>query len=297
MQTGTIDRYTSRAAQTMVISPLTPRIGAEVRNVKLSDLSDSARAEIYDALLRYKVLFFRGQAGLTIEQHEDFAAVFGVRIAPPTIPVVPNSRFVLELDSRRGGRADAWHTDAAFTLYPDKVTVLRSLIVPPLGGDTLWADTASAYESLPAPLKALADNLWVQHSNDFDHAMPPPDKDSALAQLRAKILRVVHPAVHIHPETGQRCLLLGNSMKRFVGMSKSDTEILYGLLQSYLTRHDHVVRWRWEVSDVVVWDNRATQHIAVDDYGDQLRVMQRVSVRGDMPVALSGRKESRALDY
>jgi taurine dioxygenase len=234
---------------------------------------------------------------LTIEQHEDFASVFGERMAHPTIPVAQNSRFVLELDSRRGGRADAWHTDGTYTSHPDKATVLRSLIVPQIGGDTLWANTASAYESLPRPLKALADNLWVQHSNDYDHAMPPPDKDSALAHLRAKIIRVVHPAVHIHPDTGERGLLLGNSMQRFVGMSKSETEILYSLLQNYITRHDNVVRWRWKVGDVVVWDNRATQHLAVNDYNDELRIMHRVSLRGDMPVSINGQKESRVLDY
>lgn len=186
----------------MDIRPLTPHIGAEVLNVSLSGLSNLAKTEFYTALLRHKVLFVRGQANMTMEEHEDFASIFGQTIAPPTIPVVENSRFVLELDSRRGGRADAWHTDGAYTLHPDKATVLRSLTLPSIGGDTLWANTIAAYANLPAPLKGLADHLWVQHSNDFDHAMPPPDKDSALSRLRSKIIRVVHPAVHIHPETG-----------------------------------------------------------------------------------------------
>ena len=118
-----------------------------------------------------------------------------------------------------------------------------------------------------------------------------------MARLRSRIIRVEHPAVQIHPETNERALLLGNSMKRFVGMSKGDTEILYNLLQNHITRHDNLVRWRWEVGDVAIWDNRATQHFAINDYGDALRVMQRVSLRGDVPIGISGRQESRLLDY
>jgi taurine dioxygenase len=276
---------------------LTPRIGAQLRNIDLRELSVHAKDQIYQALLRHRVLFFRDQGAMTIAQHEEFAAVFGTPDAPPTIPVVPGSRFVLELDSRRGGRADAWHTDGAYTLRPDKITVLRSLVIPDHGGDTLWANTVSAYASLPTPLQRLADNLWVQHSNDYDHTEPPPGKDSQLTALRARIIRVEHPAVRIHPDTRERSLLLGNSMKRFVGFSRTETEIIYSLLQSYITRHDNIVRWRWQEGDVVVWDNRATQHMAINDYGEQLRIMQRVTVRGDEPESIEPGKSSRLLDY
>ena len=278
------------------VCELTPRIGAEVRNIDLRRLSARAKEQIYQALLRHRVLFFRGQSGMTVEQHENFAAVFGTPEAPPTIPVVSGSRFVLELDSRRGGRADAWHTDGAYTLRPDKVTVLRSLVIPPHGGDTLWANTVSAYASLPEPLQRLADSLWVQHSNDYDHTERPPAADSQLTALRARVIRVEHPAVRIHSDTRERSLLLGNSMKRFVGFSRTETEILYDLLQRYVTRHDNVVRWRWQQGDVVVWDNRATQHMAINDYGDQLRIMQRVTVRGDEAESIDGER-TRLLDY
>jgi taurine dioxygenase len=150
---------------------------------------------------------------------------------------------------------------------------------------------------LPEPLKRLAEALWVQHTNDFDHTAPPPDKSSALSALRAKILRVVHPAVQLHPETGERCILLGNAAKRFVGFSRSEMEILYSLLQGYVTRPENVVRWRWRTGDVVVWDNRATQHLAINDYGDRLRIMNRISVRGDEPVCIDNQKRSRVLEY
>lgn len=283
--------------QDVDIRPLTPRIGAEVANAELDRLSDKSRKRIYEAWLKYKVLFFRGQAGLTTEQFEDFAATFGEPIAPPTIPVLPGSRYVLELDSRYGGRADAWHTDASFTVTPDKATVLRSLVIPEDLGDTLWGNTAGAYQALPDPLKRFAETLWVQHSNDFDPTEPPLNKDSALSVLRNKILRVEHPAVQVHPETGERCLLLGAAAKRFVGFSKTETEILFNLLQSYVIRAENTVRWRWQVGDVVVWDNRATQHFAINDYGDALRIMNRVSVRGATPVSIDNQQHSRVLDY
>jgi len=285
------------ADQDVDVVPLTPRIGAEVRNVALDRLSGGAKKRIYQAWLEHKVLFFRGQAGLTTEQFEDFAALFGEPVAPPTIPVLPGSRYVLELDSRKGGRADAWHTDATFTFRPDKATVLRSLVIPEPLGDTLWGNTAAAYQDLPEPLKRFAEALRVQHSNDFDHTEPPPDKDSALSVLRTKILRVEHPAVRVHPETGERCLLLGAAAKRFVGFSKTETEILFNLLQNYVTRAENTVRWRWQVGDVVVWDNRATQHFAINDYGERLRIMNRVSVRGEVPVAIDNQQASRVLDY
>lgn len=297
MRSDTLENVAPAIEGQLEVRPLTPRIGAEVCNVELHRLSAAARTQIYAEWLKHKVLFFRDQAGLTTEQFEDFAALFGEPVAPPTIPVAPGSRFVLELHSEKGGRADDWHTDSSFTLRPDKATVLRSLVIPEDRGDTVWGSTTSAYQDLPEPLKRFLEALWVQHSNDYDHTQPPPDRSSALSALRSKVLRVEHPAVQVHPETGERCILLGAAAKRFVGFSRHETEILYHLLQGYVTKPENVVRWRWRVGDVVVWDNRATQHLAINDYGDRLRIMHRISVRGDTPIAIDSQMASRALDY
>src|SRR5262249_38267585 len=143
------------------VRPLTPRIGAEVQNIRLDRLTANARKAIYAAWLKHKVLFFRGQAGMTTAQFEEFATIFGEPVAPPTIPVLPGSRFVLELHSEKGGRADDWHTDSSFTVRPDKATVLRSLVIPEDLGDTLWGSTAAAYQNLPDPLKRFAESLFV----------------------------------------------------------------------------------------------------------------------------------------
>jgi taurine dioxygenase len=279
------------------VRPLTPRIGAEITGVELNRLSAEAKRQIYEAWLKHKVVFFRGQAGLTTPEFEAFAETFGEPVAPPTIPVVPGSRFVLELHSEKGGRADDWHTDASFTMRPDKATVLRSLVVPEDLGDTVWGSTAAAYEDLPEPLKRLAEALRVQHSNDYDHTQPPPPSNSALTVLRSKVLRVEHPAVQTHPETGERCLLMGAAAKRFAGFNRHETEILYHLLQTYVTKPQNTVRWRWRTGDVVVWDNRATQHIALQDYGDRLRIMNRISVRGEPPLGIDNQVSSKLLEY
>ena len=268
------------------VLPLAGRIGAEICDVNLADITDTAFSEIREALLRHRVLFIRNQENLSIEGHERFAGMFGTPEAHPTIPPVANSRFVLELDGAKGGRANNWHTDTTFTEAPCKVSVLRAIIVPKIGGDTVFANTVAAYADLPENLRHMADNLWARHSNAYDYAARSPkkthkDADLATKMLQATLLHAEHPLVHIHPETGERALVLGAFFQRFVGFSQQDSHYLYDLFQRHITRLENTVRWRWLPGDVVVWDNFATQHYAIDDYGNQERYMQRVSVRGD----------------
>jgi len=280
------------------VRPIAGRIGAEIRNVDLKHVTPAAFAEIYQALLRHKVLFFRGQTHLSTSDHENFASMFGTPEAHPTIPPAEGSRYVLELDGAKGGRASSWHTDTTFTTRPYKASVLRGVTIPDVGGDTVWANTAAAYGDLPNHLRVLVDSLWAQHSNDYDYAARHASMDKNAShvtnKLTSTIHRVEHPVVHVHPETKERALLLGSFMQRFVGVSQQESQYLYDLLQRYVTRLENTVRWRWTTGDVVAWDNYATQHYAIDDYGDQDRIVQRVSVRGDIPRAIDG-SQSRAV--
>ena len=158
----------------------------------------------------------------------------------------------------------------------------------------MWANTVQAYLHLPAPLQALADTLWAMHSNDYDYAVNQTETDDSLDAYQAEFISTVfeaeHPVVRVHPVTGERALVLGGFFKRFVGFNSSDSMRLFEILQGHITRAENTVRWGWRAGDVAIWDNRATQHYAIDDYGSQHRVVRRVTIQGDMPVSLDGRR-------
>ena len=280
----------------LTIAPLTPRIGAELRGVRLSaDLSQPVVDQIWSALLTHKVLFFRGQTHLDDAAHEAFALRFGDLAPHPTQAIVSGTASILELDSSRGGgRADQWHTDVTFVPAYPKASVLRGVVIPEQGGDTIWANTAAAYDSLPDPFKALADGLRAIHSNTYDYAALRPRAREIDIAYHAEVFastafETEHPVVRVHPETGERSLLLGSFVQRIVGLARDESARVYDLLQAYVTAPENTVRWRWQAGDVVIWDNRATQHVAVNDYGDAHRVVRRVTLAGDVPVGPDGR--------
>jgi taurine dioxygenase len=280
---------------TLDLVPLAPRIGTEVRGVRLSGaLGFETLLAIKRALHRHRVLFFRGQQHLDDAEHEAFGRLWGELEPHPTVPA-PSGTRLLELDSRHGGRANSWHTDVTFKLAPPQVCVLRAVAIPPVGGDTVWANTVAAYERLPAELQGLADRLRAIHGNDYDYAAAraPEDEDAGVREYRkvftATVHEAEHPVVRVHPVTGERALLLGHFAKRLVGYATDHSRQLIDLLQSHVTRLENTVRWRWSAGDVAVWDNRTTQHFAINDYGDAHRVVRRVTVSGDVPVGVDGR--------
>ena len=277
------------------IVPVAGRIGAEVRGVALSgDLDPVTLAAIRAALVRHKVIFFRDQVELTDQRHEEFAALLGDPVAHPTVPVAEGSRYLLELDSTEGYAASSWHTDVTFVEAYPQASILRAITIPHAGGDTLWANGATAYEELPEPLKTLVDGLWAVHSNKYDYAAALGTKDAKRSEEYSKIFastvyETEHPVVRVHPETGERSLLLGHFVKQFVGLNPADSQRLFSVLQDYITKPENTVRWRWRAGDVAIWDNRATQHRAVADFGLQRRTLRRATVAGDVPVAIEGR--------
>lgn len=276
------------------VVPVGGRIGAEIRDVKLSgDLDEATIAAIRATLLRHKVIFFREQDHLTDESHEAFAALLGEPLAHPTVPVAEGSRFLLELNSKEGEAASAWHTDITFLPAFPSASILRSLIIPPAGGDTLWANGAAAYADLPAPLKALADRLRAIHTNAYDYAASRPEASEDQIRRHREIFASTvyetdHPVVHIHPETQERVLLLGNFVKSFVGLNREDSARIFSLLQDHITKPENTVRWRWNPGDVAIWDNRATQHRAIADFGKQRRWLRRATIAGQVPVGVDG---------
>ncbi|MEW6639542.1 MAG: TauD/TfdA family dioxygenase [Pseudomonadota bacterium] len=289
---------TDLAAHVEVVQ-LAGRLGAEIRNVRVAgDLPDAVIRTINQALLKHKVVFFRGQSHLDDAEQERFAQRLGALVPHPTVGAIKGTSSILELDSNRGGgRADQWHTDVTFVDAYPKFSVLRGVVIPPFGGDTTWANTVAAYDSLPKPLQRLADELWAVHSNVYDYAAVKTRASDADRQYYEEVFtgtvyETEHPVVRVHPETGERALLLGNFVQKFVGLSKGDGQKLYDLFQSHITAPENTVRWRWQAGDVAIWDNRATQHYAVNDYGDQHRLVRRATVDGDVPVSVDGRRST-----
>lgn len=283
-------------AQALDIHPVAGRIGAEIRGIKLSGDLDAATVEaIQQALVQHKVIFFREQTHLDDQSQEAFAHLLGEPIAHPTVPVRDGTRFLMELDGGRGQRANSWHTDVTFVDAYPKASILRSVLAPKSGGDTVWANTASAYNDLSVELRVLADNLWAVHSNEYDYAARKPDVSvEKLEEYRkvftSTVYETEHPVVRVHPVSGEKTLLLGHFVKRLKGYSQADSTQLFNLLQSHVTRLENTVRWRWNAGDVAIWDNRATQHYAVDDYGTQERIVRRVTLKGDVPVGVQGQR-------
>lgn len=278
------------------IHPVAGHIGAEIRGVHLSGELDAATVEaIQQALVEYKVLFFREQTQLDDQRQEAFAHLLGEPVAHPTVPSREGTRYLLELDGAEGQRANSWHTDVTFVDAYPKASILRSVVAPAYGGDTLWANTATAYSGLPIELRELADKLTAVHSNEYDYAGAKPDVSAEKLERYRKVFtstvfETEHPVVRVHPISGEKSLLLGHFVKRINGYSQADSAHLFGLLQSHVIRQENTVRWRWQAGDVAIWDNRSTQHYAIDDYGTQDRVVRRVTLKGEVPVGVRGQR-------
>lgn len=281
------------------IRKVTGNIGAQVLGVDIAKpLEEETVAALREALNVHKALVF-DDVNLDDESHQAFARHFGeITTAHPTVPAVDGAVNVLPVDSERG-RANHWHTDVTFVLNPPQATTLRSITVPPYGGETLIANAAAAYRDLPEPLRLLADTLWAEHTNDYDYAVADEEIDAERAAQRAQFTsikyRTAHPVVRVHPLTGERGLFIGGFAQRIVGLSTGESRKILDLLQSYVTRPENVLRWRWSPNQLVVFDNRITQHYAIDNYDGLPRRLHRVTVAGDVPAGIEG-KESYSLE-
>ncbi|MFF4542983.1 TauD/TfdA dioxygenase family protein [Streptomyces sp. NPDC001435] len=281
------------------IRRITAKIGAQVSGVDLSaPLGQQTVAALREALNVHKALVF-DDVHLDDEGQQAFARHFGdLTTAHPTVGAVDGAPNVLPVDSERG-RANHWHTDVTFVLNPPQASTLRSITVPPYGGETLIASSAAAYRDLPEPLRRLADTLWAEHTNDYDYAVPHEEVDEEKAAQRAEFTsityRTAHPVVRVHPLTGERGLFIGGFAQRIVGLSTGESRKILDLLQPYVTRPENVLRWRWSEHQLVLFDNRITQHYAIDNYDGQPRRLHRVTVAGDVPVGIEG-KESYSIE-
>ncbi len=300
------------------IRRLTGSIGAEISGVRLSaDLAEETIARIRAAALENRVVFFHGQHHLDDAEQIAFASRFGTVTRSYPSRIGPEEPDVLETSYGIHDVTNAWHSDCTFVIQPPSFSVLRCVVMPPVGGDTLWASTAAAYAALPDELRELADRLWAMHTNRRGPNPAGPDQGQRRGPIQGQgqsqgqgqepvlrnpdrngstttTFRTIHPVVRVHFETGERCLLLGSYARGFVGYDSATFETIYKIFQDVIVRPEHTVRWTWQAGDLVIWDNRATQHFAVKDYGDAERRVRRVTIVGEIPVSIDG-KTGRAL--
>ena len=283
---------TNRPAK-LSIRKITARIGAEVTGLSPDlTLDPETIAAVRQALSQHKALVFRG-ISLDDEGQQRFAGYFGpLTSAHPTVPAVDGEPNVLPVDSDDGA-VNYWHTDVTFVLNPPQASTLRSITIPPYGGETLIANAGAAYAELPAPLRAFADTLWAVHTNDYDYVKPPETLSRSERERREIFLstkyETAHPVVRVHPLTGERGLFIGGFAQRIVGLPKGESKDVLRLLQDYVARPENILRVSWEPGQLVLFDNRITQHYAVDNYDDAPRLLNRVTVAGDIPHGIDGR--------
>ena len=274
----------------LIITPLSSALGAQVEGIDLNQsLTRTQRDQVERALLEHQVLFFREQP-LTPQAQARFAANFGDLHIHPIFPNVPEQPEVLVLDTAVTDVRDnaIWHTDVTFLATPALGSVLSAKQLPAFGGDTLWASGIAAFEGLSKPLQVLLDGLTARH--DFTRSFPVERFGSTAEDLarweqtRKANPPLSHPVIRTHPVSGRKALFVNEGFTtRINELSESESESILRLLFNHATRPEYTIRWRWQQDDVAFWDNRVTQHYAVDDYRPQRRVMHRATILGDAP--------------
>lgn len=273
--------------------PLAAAMGAELTGIHLADLSDAAFAEVQDALWRHKMVCLRGQ-NLTHAQHEAFAARFGPFGEDAYTQGVPGHRnvqpVIKEADHRSKGLfGSGWHTDSPFLAVPPGVTILRSVEVPPYGGDTVWANCALAYRMLSPAMQGMLRGLRVRMSarNNMFTQKLADGKELTFASEEARSAAMegsAHPLVRTHPVTGEQSLYLDEVYAVGIdGMTTAESRPLLEFLIAHITQHHFTCRLRWEPGMVAMWDNRTALHLAANDYDGYRREMYRTTMAGEVP--------------
>ena len=276
------------------IRPLSGHIGAEIHGVDVgAGLDDAGFEVVHQALLDHQVIVLRDQK----LEHADqiaFARRFGPLDVHPIAIGLDAHPEVIRVFKPAGESAcfgTGWHTDNTFFAAPSMASVLYGVTIPPFGGDTHWTSMEAAYQALSPTMKAMLEGLVAVHS--ASRAYDPRTTGEAKYRGEAAINyrysdeiyeEVEHPVVRTHPETGRRCLFVNPMFTlRIVGLTEHESRALLEMLYAHATRPDFTCRLRWQPGTLAIWDNRNTQHYAMDDYQPFERLMYRVSVSGDEP--------------
>ncbi|RWR02496.1 taurine dioxygenase [[Pantoea] beijingensis] len=274
----------------LTITALGPHIGAQISNLDLSrPLSDAQFEQLYHALIRHQVLFFRDQP-LTPVQQRALAGRFGDLHIHPVYPHAEGAEEIIVLDTHDDNPPDNdnWHTDVTFIDTPPAGAILAAKLLPESGGDTLWTSGIAAWDALSQPFKQLLSGLQAEH--DFTKSFPEykyrgsEEEHQRWKQAVEKHPPLLHPVIRTHPVSGKQALFINEGFTtRIVGISQKESDALLNFLFAHITKPEFQVRWRWQENDVAIWDNRVTQHYATADYLPARRIMHRATILGDKP--------------
>jgi len=268
--------------------PVSPALGAEIGGVDLSQsLDDDVIAEIRQAWLKYRVVFFRDQ-DITPEQHLAFARRFGDLVTYPMVKGLddyPEIAPVIKLKHQTVNFGGIWHSDTTYLPQPPMGAILVARELPPKGGDTLFANMVMAYEALPEAMKERLSGLIAINSSAKDHvAKSREDRQKDMDDV-PEPLSAEHPAVRTHPETGLKSLYVNRGHTvGFKGMAEDESAPLLEELFEHQTGGEFTCRFQWRPGSIAFWDNRSAQHNPINDYDGHKRVMHRITLAGDVPV-------------
>jgi len=276
------------ATSLVTLSPTTGAIGAVVEGVDLRhELSDETAQFLRDALHEHSVLFFHDQ-DLSEEEQLAFASRFGTIGHYPVQKLLGGTALTSTIEDTADSPpdADGWHTDITWVAEPPAYAFLNAKVIPPHGGDTMWASLFAAYDALSPVMQDVCSRLTVRHTSgpDFHERLTRTVGVEIADRVAAEFPPVEHPLVRTHPVTGRRALFVsGRFMDQVVGMHRDESDALLGYLQRHVENPNFCVRWRWSEGDLAVWDEAATNHRALSDHYPAHRVMRRCTVDGGRP--------------
>ncbi len=270
--------------QKISVQPIAAALGAEVSGVNLAEpLDDQIEKEIHDAWMEHQVLFFRDQ-DIDAAAHTAFARRFGDLHVHPVLPSRSDEGFpeivVLESNEKVPFVADRWHSDVTFEKKPPLGSILHGVVVPPAGGDTMWASMYAAYDGLSDTMQRLLSELSAEHDGSAFAVIADADQSKELARDMIS----VHPVIRTHPITGRKGIFVNQTFTRNIkGMKPSESSTILRFLYRHMESPEFICRFHWRPNSIAMWDNRCTQHCVVTDNITAHRRMERVTICGDEP--------------
>lgn len=274
----------------ITIRPVSGALGAEISGVDLSrDLDEATVDQLKDAFHENLVLFFRGQA-IAPDRFLKLAGYFGEVIPYPMVKGLddyPDIVPVLKLPDETVNFGGIWHTDTAYLEFPPMASLLIARELPPIGGDTLWSNMYMAYETLSDGMKWMLDGMTAVNSSAKGKAAVTREDRRKTAAINdaGETPEAVHPVVRTHPVTGRKALYVNyGHTTRFTDMTEAESAPILDYLFEHQIRPEFTCRFTWRPGDIAFWDNRASQHLPLNDYHGYKRLLHRITLAGDRPV-------------